>query len=191
MSPSGARVYAGLNLGATRDLSAPVIVWQDVTGRSAASRTMRRTRRGKSFPSHHRLRRRTLMHSSNGRIVPGGPFGRRKSSTRSADSRSLTRLLITDFETFRRVAAAVTLPDFTTLINVRISSRRQVHRSLLANTRCVWHVFTSCRETLRRLDGHRRVLRSVLAARHGRAEFRRVVTHPCSNALAPSASDRA
>ena len=45
--------------------------------------------------------------------------------TRSADSRSLTRLLITDFETFRRVAAAVTLPDFATLINVSISLRRQ------------------------------------------------------------------
>ena len=30
--PVGARVYAGLDLGATRDLSALVIVWQDVTG---------------------------------------------------------------------------------------------------------------------------------------------------------------
>ena len=66
-------------------------------------------------------------------------------------------MLITDFETFRRVAAAVTLPDFATLINVSISLRRQVHRSLLANTRSVWHVFTSYGDTIGFVDGHLRV----------------------------------
>jgi phage terminase large subunit-like protein len=32
MSPLGPAFYAGLDLGATRDLSALVIVWQDVAG---------------------------------------------------------------------------------------------------------------------------------------------------------------
>jgi hypothetical protein len=52
------------------------------------------------------------------------PVDRRNSSTCNAASRSLTRLLITDFETFRRFAADVTLPASITLMNVRMSSKR-------------------------------------------------------------------
>ena len=166
MSTVGARVYAGLDLGATPDLSAP----------------------GDRLAGCHGQKRSEQDHAP----YAAWENGRTNSSTRSANSSSPIRLLITDFETFRRVATAVTIPASTTLMNVRISSKRQVHRSLLANTRCVWHVFTSCRETLRHLDGHRRVLRSVLAARRGRpSRIRRVVMLACSIALVPSASDRA
>jgi hypothetical protein len=53
------------------------------------------------------------------------PRDRWNSSTRSAASSSLMRLLITDLERFSRVAADVTLPASITLMNVRMSSKRQ------------------------------------------------------------------